>query len=114
MRTARIEPVPGTSFAENKDAAKALRESVILPALAAGEAVVLDFSAVETTTQSFVHALISDAVRRYGEEGIPRLRFKGCNGEVRQLVTTVVEYTLMAADAAADLDRPAQDEYPPE
>ena len=103
MKVARVRPVKGTSFAENKEQAKQLRQDVILPALAAGETVTIDFTGVETSTQSFVHALISEAIRRHGEAAIPQLRFKAASPEVRQLVTTVVEYTLMAADAASDL-----------
>jgi hypothetical protein len=110
MKRAQIKPIPGTSFAENKDQARQLRRDIIIPALSAGDSVVIDFSEVETTTQSFVHALISEAIRRHGEEAIPRIVFKGCTGQVQQLITTVVEYTLMAADAAAELE----DEKPAE
>jgi STAS-like domain of unknown function (DUF4325) len=99
----RIDPIAGTDFAENKEQAKQLREDHILPALAAGDHVYLDFSRVSSATQSFIHALISEAVRRGGEEYLNRLHFENCSGDVRQLVLTVVEYTLMAADAASGL-----------
>jgi len=105
MNTVKIEPVPGTTFAENKDEARDIRQNVILPALEAGGSVTLDFGDVETSTQSYIHALISEAIRRYGEDAIPRIKFKSCTGDIRQLVTTVVEYTLMAADAAAELSK---------
>jgi hypothetical protein len=111
---ARIEPVPGTTFAENKDEARRLRQTVILPALKTGEPVTIDFTGVETTTQSFVHALISEAIRRHGEEAIPRITFRGCTGAVQQLITTVVEYTLMAADAAAQLEHREDAEVVPD
>jgi hypothetical protein len=109
MKVVKIQPVPGTTFAENKDEAREIRQKVILPALDAGDSVTLDFSAVETSTQSYIHALISEAIRRYGEDAIPRIKFKRCTGDIRQLVTTVVEYTLMAADAASGLSNRAED-----
>jgi hypothetical protein len=95
-----IEPVAGTALAESKDEAKKVRQSVILPALARGQRVRLDFQRVDFATQSFIHALISDAIRRYGEEAFDLLEFKNCTDEVREIVMTVFEYTLDAAEAA--------------
>lgn len=101
MKTIRVKiaPLPGTSLAEDKDAAREIREKKILPALSNGQIVQLDFRDVEIATQSFIHALISLAIRRFGEEGLRRLRFTNCTSEVQQLVLTVVQYTLMAAEA---------------
>jgi hypothetical protein len=98
--TIKIRPVPGTSLAENKDEAKRLREDKILPQLAAGGGVKLDFSAASFVTQSFVHALISEALRRYGEPVLDRIDFHGCSEDVQQVVLTVVDYTMQAHQAA--------------
>jgi hypothetical protein len=103
-RTIKIRPVAGTLLAETKDEAKELRVKKILPALEAGEVVTLDFSEVGFATQSYVHALISEAIRRYGDDAFDRLLFKGCTEEVQQVVLTVFEYTMAAGDAAAGLD----------
>ena len=79
-------------FADNKDVARDLREQTILPALEKGQEVQLDFFGVDATTQSFVHALISEAFRRYGPEVLDRLIFKNCNEVVRGAVVLVAEY----------------------
>lgn len=98
-----IEPVPGTGLAESKDDARRLREAEILPALAVNRPIELDFTKVEFATQSFIHALISDAIRRYGEEIFDKVTFSNCTDEVRQIVLTVFEYTMDASDASGGL-----------
>lgn len=82
------------SFAEDKDAAAELREIKILPELSQGGDVEIDFSKVTLTTQSFVHALISEALRREGEEVLSRLTFRGCEKAVKGIIETVVQYVL--------------------
>lgn len=96
MKRISIKPVPNTTLAENKDEAANLRDETILPALAQGEAITLDFSGVETATQSYVHALIADAIRRYGDDSFDLLVFEGCTDGVQSIVRTVFEYTLLA------------------
>jgi len=80
------------SFAENKDVAKAIRIGEIIPALDNKEELVLDFSGVEAVTQSFIHALISDVIRRYGIEVLEKISFKSCNDTVREIISIVVDY----------------------
>ena len=96
----RVHPIPSTGLAESKDDARALREGKIIPALEAGRTVTLDFSEVEFATQSYVHALISEAIRRHQDRSFDLLKFRGCTDEVREVVLTVFEYTLAAGDAA--------------
>lgn len=84
------------SFAENKDEARRLRVEEIIPALETGEEVVLDFTGVESTTQSFIHALISDLMRKYGGEVLDRIEFKNCTETIRKIVTIVTEYMQQA------------------
>lgn len=91
MRSVEIFPHAG-AFAENKDVARELRLQEIVPALDAGEEVCLDFARVEAATQSFVHALISDLIRKRGPEVLDRLEFKSCNETVRKIIGIVVEY----------------------
>lgn len=79
-------------FAENKDIARSLREQVLLPALRRLEEVTLDFTGVEGATQSFVHALISEAMRAHGSEVLDHIVFKGCNETVQRIITIVVDY----------------------
>lgn len=87
-----------SDFAEDKDAAAAIRDDMIRPALAKRGRVVLDFTAVTLATQSFIHALISDILRTQGEKVLKRLEFKGCAPGVRGIIETVVQYSLEALD----------------
>ncbi len=80
------------AFAENKDVGRDLRVQEILPALKRGEEVVLDFEKVETATQSFVHALISQALRQYKDTALDRIAFKSCNDTVKKMIGIVVDY----------------------
>ncbi len=93
MNTLLIEDLAG-SFAENKDIAARLREKNILPALAEGKCIHLDFNGVSLSTQSFVHALISEALRQNGEQALELLEFSGCNDAIRGIIETVVQYVL--------------------
>jgi hypothetical protein len=102
-RKITIKPVPGTGLAESKDDARRLREGEILPALAANQLLELDFANVEFATQSFMHALVSDAIRRYGEEIFEMITFVNCTDEVQQVVLTVFEYTMDASDVSGGL-----------
>lgn len=79
-------------FAENKDVAKDLRVRKIMPALQDKKMVVLDFSGVSGTTQSFVHALISDPIRQFRDTALDNLEYKNCSNEVKEIIKTVYEY----------------------
>ncbi|MBI4679575.1 MAG: STAS-like domain-containing protein [Elusimicrobia bacterium] len=80
------------AFAENKDVARDIRALEILPALEKGEEVVLDFDRVDAATQSFIHALISDVIRKHGGSALDRLAFKSCNDTVKKIISIVADY----------------------
>ncbi|MBI2070966.1 MAG: STAS-like domain-containing protein [Elusimicrobia bacterium] len=80
------------AFAENKDVARDLRLNEILPALEKKEDVVLNFEKVDAVTQSFIHALISDLLRKRGSDVLDHVEFKSCNDTVRKIITIVVDY----------------------
>lgn len=80
------------SFAENKDIAKKIRLKEIVPVLDNNEDVVLDFGKVDSATQSFVHALISDLIRTYGTNALDKISFKNCNETVKEIINIVVDY----------------------
>jgi hypothetical protein len=80
------------SFAEDKDLARNIRMEQIVPALNRHEEVVLDFKNVDSATQSFIHALISDLIRNYGSEVLDRIGFKSCNDTIRKIISIVVDY----------------------
>ena len=79
-------------FAENKDVARDIRLREIIPALEANEEVILDFERVGAVTQSFIHALISDLFRKYGNDVLDRIAFKSCNETVKKIIGIVSDY----------------------
>lgn len=80
------------SFAEDKDVARTIRIKEILPQVSQKEEVILNFEGVESVTQSFIHALISDLIRKYGSGVLDILVFKHCNENIKTIITIVVEY----------------------
>mgnify|MGYP003398444842 FL=1 len=87
------------SFAEDKDQAASLRKEKILPTLKQGKNLELDFTGVTLTTQSFIHALISEALRQNPDSALNLLSFKGCSDSVRGIVETVVQYVYETINA---------------
>jgi len=80
------------NFAGNKDVARDIRMKDVMPALDGGEDVFLDFAGVESATQSFMHALISDVIRKKGIDILDRVYFKNCSETVKGIVNIVVDY----------------------
>ena len=80
-------------FAENKDAAREIRESKLRPVLESGQEIVLDFDGVGLTTQSFIHALLSELIRSLGPDILDRVQFKNCNTNVQGIIMIVIEYS---------------------
>jgi hypothetical protein len=80
------------SFAENKDIARDIKNDLILPALQAGKKVILDFDGISGATQSFIHALISDLIRKYESEVFNMMVFKNCSMDVKSVINIVADY----------------------
>lgn len=91
MKTIKIYPLVG-EFAENKDKARDIRVDEIMPLLESGQNVTLDFEKVESITQSFAHALLSDLIRNYGIDVLDRVLFANCNETVKKIVAIVTDY----------------------
>lgn len=91
MKTIGLFKLTG-AFAENKDVARDLRIKEIIPALKKGDTVTVDFAGITGATQSFIHALISEAIREYGDDVYERLLFKNCSDQVQQIVNIVADY----------------------
>jgi STAS-like domain of unknown function (DUF4325) len=90
----RIKLVDETGdFAGNKDVARDLREQKIAPALQRGEEVALDFAGIDLATQSFIHALVSDLIRRDDLHALDRLVFEHCADDVQSIIEIVVDYS---------------------
>ena len=80
------------AFANNKDTAQHIREHVLLPALKEGKTVIIDFTNVNSATQSFIHALISESIRLYGANVFDKIIFKRCSEIVTRVINIVAEY----------------------
>lgn len=93
-KTVHLVILAGASgFAEDKDEARHLRQEQIMPALERGESVIIDFGAVKYATQSYVHALLSEPLHKYGELLLDRLEFRNCSTTVQNVIGLVVDYT---------------------
>ncbi len=79
-------------FAEDKDLARDIRLREITPTLKNDEEIILNFEGVESTTQSFIHALISELIREYGSDVLDKISFKKCNDHIQKIISIVVEY----------------------
>lgn len=93
-----------SDFAEDKDTAAMVRNKQIAPALLQGEDVILDFGGVDLTTQSFIHAMISDVLRSHGEEILDHIEFKNCRPGVQGIIETVIQYSLETLDGDEQTD----------
>lgn len=91
MQTIALYDLVG-QFGENKDIAQEIRKNTLIPALERGEDITLDFKGVESVTQSFTHALISDLIRTYGQDVLDKISFKNCNDTVQKIIGIVIEY----------------------
>ena len=80
------------AFCENKDIAKKIREEILLPALKEGRAVTFDFSDVTGATQSFIHALVSEALRQYPELVFDGVFYKNTCDDVKEVISIVYTY----------------------
>jgi STAS-like domain of unknown function (DUF4325) len=97
MKTETVKlPAGINGFAEDKDEAKRLRISRILPAFGGGQPhdIILDFSDINYSTQSFIHALLGEVLQRYGESALEHIQFKKCAPQVKSLIRLVVDYSL--------------------
>ena len=91
METIKMLELVG-EFAENKDIAKEVRTNQLLPALENNQAVTFDFAGVKGATQSFIHALISDALRKYPDVVYDNVFYKNTNEEIQKIITIVYRY----------------------
>ncbi|MCI0491155.1 MAG: STAS-like domain-containing protein [Blastocatellia bacterium] len=95
MKVKVIELQPGIAgFVEDKDLARLIRIGELLPALEQGENIVLDFRQVKYATQSFIHALLGEALYKYREELLDRIEFKNCTPQLQSVIELVVDYSL--------------------
>lgn len=80
------------TFAENKEVAKKLRIDIILPSLLLNKDVIFDFSGVTGATQSFIHALISEPIRKFRDTAYENLYYDNANDNIREIISIVYRY----------------------
>lgn len=80
------------NYGENKDMAKQIRIEKILPSLENEEEITIDFEKVTGATQSFIHALLADPIRKYPEIIFDKVTFKNCTDSVKVVIGIVEEY----------------------
>ncbi|NCQ65953.1 MAG: hypothetical protein COZ34_00335 [Candidatus Pacebacteria bacterium CG_4_10_14_3_um_filter_34_15] len=85
-------------FAENKDIAKKIRIEKIIPALKKGHDVIFDFTGVTGATQSFIHALISDPIRKLRSDALDHLIYKNANENIQEIISIVYRYMQESLD----------------
>lgn len=93
MKTIKVSS-GSSAFAEDKDEAKKIRVDQILPTLEKGESIALDFKSIRYATQSFVHALIGEALKQYGEVVLEQIEFRNCSTQVKDIIHLVADYSL--------------------
>lgn len=81
-------------FAEDKDNAKQIRTKDLLPTINKKQKVILDFKNIKYATQSYIHALIGEALKKYGENVLNLLEFKNCSPQIKSVIELVVDYSL--------------------
>lgn len=79
-------------FAENKDIARNIRIDTIIPSLEKEDKIIIDFKKVESATQSFIHALLSDIIQTKGAESLNNIYFKNCNEIIKKIIEIVTDY----------------------
>ncbi len=77
-------------FDENNEVAVRIRDEELRPRIERGECVAIDFDGVRSPTQSFVHALLSEAFKIPGS--LVRLSFLHCTPSTREVIKAVAAY----------------------
>jgi hypothetical protein len=77
--------------ADDKQAAILYRNRHLIPAIDAGKLVVLDFEGVETSTHSFLNALLASPVRRMGMNAYKRIKITRAKGDIRETIDYVLD-----------------------
>ena len=77
--------------ADDKQAAISYRNRHLLPAIDAGKLVVLDFDGVETSTHSFLNALLASPIRRMGMNAYKRIKVTRAKADIRETIDYVLD-----------------------
>lgn len=79
------------AYADDKEAAIRYREKRILPAVDEGKTFVIDFHNVESSTHSFLNALLASAIRRMGMNAYKRIKVVNATPDIRETIDYVLD-----------------------
>lgn len=96
-QTVALLPLVGT-FAENKEVAKSIRISSIIPCLKKNEEIILDFDGITSATQSFIHALLSQPIRDFRDIAYDNICYDNTSDAVREAISIVYRYMQESLD----------------
>lgn len=100
---AAVIPVLAGGLATDKILAARLRDELLMPAVAAGGPIALDFRGVQLATQSFAHALLAKPLRlSLASRAGLRVTIVGASPQLRQVLRLVASYLRDEAEAHAD------------
>lgn len=77
--------------ADDKQAAISYRNRHLLPAIDEGKVLILDFDGVETSTHSFLNALLASPVRRLGMSAYKRIKISRAKTDIRETIDYVMD-----------------------
>lgn len=92
-------------FSENKDIAKKIRIEQTMPTLSKNNEVVFDFDGVDGATQSFIHALLSDPIREFGDTAFDKLTYLNTNDNIKKIISIVYRYMQESMDGGSDNEK---------
>jgi STAS-like domain of unknown function (DUF4325) len=78
-------------YADNKTEAISYRARHLLPAVAEGKTIVVDFINVESSTHSFLNALFASPIRQMGLKAYKRIRVVNATAEIRETIDYVLD-----------------------
>lgn len=78
-------------FADEKEAAIRYRDRHLLPAVDEGNSFVIDFDGVESSTHSFINALLASPIKRMGLRAYKRIRVVNATKDIRETIDYVLD-----------------------
>lgn len=78
-------------YAEDKEAAIGYRDRHILPALARGDSLLIDFKNVQASPHSFLSALLATPVKRLGMEAYKKIKVVNAAQDIRETIDFIMD-----------------------
>lgn len=89
MATLRFS-TSGTKYLGSRYTAKHYRDEILRAVQAGDQPIILDFSGIESVTDSFTDELLGALIATADMQILPLLRFKGCSAAVRTAIETLL------------------------